>query len=97
MGDIKSSLGFMHGSDSASNDAQRYLSQSLFPSYDLKFNNDRLGKRSVVPRHSLPKILPEIEPVVSQPKPEDIVNELLNEAKGSFMSHYKQVLDRLEI
>jgi hypothetical protein len=90
-------LGFINVSDVPCDDNQKYLSLPTFPSFDLYPSKVRAGKRTVVPYHYLPKILPEVEPVVTVQSPEQMVNELLQEPKGSFLRHYKQTLDRLEI
>ena len=63
-------LGFINVSDVKKDDSQRYLSLSTFPSLDLNTIKDRAGKRSVVPYHSLPKILPEFESLVAMQSPE---------------------------
>jgi hypothetical protein len=90
-------LGFINVSDVALDDNQRYLSLTTFPSFDLNSSKFRAGKRTAVPYHSLPKILPEVEPVITVNSPEQMISELLQEPKGSFLRHYKQTLDRLEI
>ena len=59
--------------------------------------NDRPGKRSVAPHHSMPKILPEIQEVVSHKAEEKIEEFLQSRDPHAFMKYYKWVLDRLEI
>jgi len=63
-------LGFINVSDVPKDDNQRFFSLSTFPSFDLKPVKDRAGKRTVVPNHSLPKILPEVEPIITVQSPE---------------------------
>ena len=95
--DFSSSLGFYKASEGEKGNNLRYKSQQLFPNIDIGAANDRAGKKSVVSRHSLPKILPEVEQIVNTKKPEDIIKELIIDPKSSFLRHYKLALDRLEI
>ncbi len=63
-------LGFINVSYVHKDDNQRFFSLSTFPSFDLNTVKDRAGKRTVVPYHSLPKILPEVEPIITVQSPE---------------------------
>jgi hypothetical protein len=63
-------LGFINVSYVPKDDNQRFFSLSTFPSFDLNTFKDRAGKRTVVPYHSLPKILPEVEPIITVQSPE---------------------------
>jgi hypothetical protein len=63
-------LGFINVLDVPKDDNQRFFSLSTFPSFDLNPVEDRAGKRTVVPYHSLPKILPEVENIITVQSPE---------------------------
>jgi hypothetical protein len=63
-------LGFINVLDVPKDDNQRFFSLTKFPCFDFNPVKDRAGKRTVVPYHSLPKILPEVEPIITVQSPE---------------------------